>query len=145
MITLLQRVSRAEVVIDGTCVGPIDRGVLAFVGVVASDAAANTARPLECTLGYRAFADDRGRMNLSVQDAGGGLLLVRNSRSPPIPTKVCDRASHPPRRPSAAAICSTIPQIWPAPAARPLRPAGSAPMCGSRLTNDGPVAFWLEA
>ena len=76
MIGLLQRVSEASVHIDGELLGCIDQGLLVFVGIERKDTKAIAARLLERILGYRVFADDSGRMNLSVRDVEGGLLLV---------------------------------------------------------------------
>ena len=76
MIGLLQRVSAASVRVEGTIVGAIGRGVLVLVGVERGDAQAQAERLAERLLGYRVFADERARMNLSVQDVGGGVLLV---------------------------------------------------------------------
>ena len=76
MIGLLQRVSSAEVSVDGDLVGKIDRGLLVLVAVHRDDTPKDIARLAERLLGYRVFPDDEGRMNLSVRDIGGGLLLV---------------------------------------------------------------------
>ena len=76
MIGLLQRVARAAVDIDGQRVGAIDRGLLVLVGVERGDSVAEADRLLERLLGYRVFADDAGRMNRSLQEVSGGLLLV---------------------------------------------------------------------
>lgn len=76
MIALLQRVSMAQVVIGGTVTAAIDRGLLVFLGVETGDTAPVADRLLERVLNYRVFADAAGRMNLSLRDIGGGLLLV---------------------------------------------------------------------
>lgn len=76
MIGLLQRVTRADVTIDGECVGAIERGLLLLIGVEQSDAEREADRLVERLLGYRVFADRAGKMNLSVQDVAGGVLLV---------------------------------------------------------------------
>ena len=76
MIALLQRVSRAEVTVAGEVVGCIDHGLLALIGVERDDTPANAERLLERMLGYRIFSDKNGRMNRSLQDCAGGLLLV---------------------------------------------------------------------
>ncbi|MGZ5093246.1 MAG: D-aminoacyl-tRNA deacylase [Burkholderiales bacterium] len=76
MIGLLQRVIRADVTIDGECVGAIERGLLLLIGVEQSDGEREAERLLERLLGYRVFADAAGKMNLSVQDVAGGILLV---------------------------------------------------------------------
>jgi len=76
MIALIQRVSEAQVRVDGKVVGAIGRGVLALIGVERTDEAASGARLLERVLSFRVFPDAGGRMNLSLREVGGGLLLV---------------------------------------------------------------------
>ena len=76
MIALLQRVRWARVAVDGRTMGAIDAGLLVFVGVERDDSRDQANRMLERLLGYRVFADADGKMNLSVRDVGGGLLLV---------------------------------------------------------------------
>ena len=76
MIALIQRVSEARVRVAGRVVGEIGPGVLALVGVERADTEAAAERLLERVLGYRIFPDVAGRMNRSLRDTGGGLLLV---------------------------------------------------------------------
>ena len=76
MIGLLQRVSAAAVMVDGGTVGAIERGLLVLVGVERGDGELQADRLLERLLGYRVFADAEGKMNLSLRDVDGGLLLV---------------------------------------------------------------------
>lgn len=76
MIGLLQRVSCASVRVDGSAVARIDRGLLVLVGVQQGDDAAQALRLARRLLDYRVFPDDRGRMNRSVRDIGGGMILV---------------------------------------------------------------------
>ena len=76
MLSLIQRVSRAQVDVDGEAVGAIGPGLLALVGVEPGDGPVQVARMRERLLGYRVFADAEGRMNRSLADTGGGLLLV---------------------------------------------------------------------
>jgi D-tyrosyl-tRNA(Tyr) deacylase len=76
MIGLLQRVSEASVAVDGEQVGAIGQGLLVLVGVEQGDSIPQADRLAERLLNYRVFADDQGRMNRSVQQIGGGLLLV---------------------------------------------------------------------
>ncbi len=73
---LLQRVSQARVEVAGEVVGAIDQGMLVLVGVQPQDDQASADRLLHKLLNYRVFADAEGRMNCSVQDVQGGLLLV---------------------------------------------------------------------
>ena len=76
MIALIQRVTRAHVEVAGEVIGSIEQGVLALIGVQRDDGPADAERLLERVLGYRIFADAEGRMNLSLRDVHGGLLLV---------------------------------------------------------------------
>lgn len=76
MLSLIQRVTSATVTVDGEVVGAIEAGLLALVGVEPGDGEAAIARMAERLLGYRVFADEAGRMNRSLVDTGGGLLLV---------------------------------------------------------------------
>ena len=76
MIALIQRVSEAAVQVDGERVGAIGAGLLALVAVEPGDDEARTARMAERLLGYRVFDDGKGKMNLSLADTAGGLLLV---------------------------------------------------------------------
>ena len=76
MLSLIQRVTRASVEVEGRVVGEIGDGLLALVGVEPGDGPTQVQRMAQKLLGYRIFADDDGKMNRSVTDAGGGLLLV---------------------------------------------------------------------
>jgi D-aminoacyl-tRNA deacylase len=76
MIGLLQRVTHAEVRVDSKVVGAIELGLLVLVGIERGDTQQQADRLLERLLTYRIFGDDEGRMNRSLQDVGGGLLLV---------------------------------------------------------------------
>ena len=76
MLSLIQRVTSATVTVDGEVVGAIEAGLLALVGVEPGDGEAAIARMAERLLGYRVFADGAGRMNRSLVDTEGGLLLV---------------------------------------------------------------------
>ena len=76
MIALIQRVLEARVTVAGRTVGEIGPGLLALVAVEKHDQSANVARMAERLMGYRVFSDDEGKMNRSLADTGGGLLLV---------------------------------------------------------------------
>ena len=76
MLALIQRVTAARVDIDGETIGAIGPGLLAFVGIQHDDGSPQVERMATRLLGYRVFADDQGRMNRSLADSGGGLLLV---------------------------------------------------------------------
>ncbi len=76
MIALVQRVSRARVEVGGEVTGAIDAGLLVLVCAEPADTPAHAARLVDKLLKLRIFADDAGKMNRSVQDLGGGLLIV---------------------------------------------------------------------
>ena len=76
MIALLQRVSEARVVVAGQTVGAIGAGLLALVCAEPADGDAQAERLVAKMLKLRIFGDTAGKMNLSLQDTGGGLLLV---------------------------------------------------------------------
>ena len=76
MIALLQRVSSASVRVGGECIGAIEAGLLVLIGVQPADDEQAAQRLLERLLAYRVFPDAQGRMNLSLADMAGGLLLV---------------------------------------------------------------------
>lgn len=76
MIALLQRVTQAQVLVDGAVIARIGPGLLVFIGIEHADAEAAADRLLQRLLGYRVFADAQGKMNHSLRDVEGGLLLV---------------------------------------------------------------------
>lgn len=76
MIGLLQRVSHADVAVDGAVIARIERGILVLVGVERDDDDTRAERLAERLLSYRVFPDDAGKMNLDVLAIGGGVLLV---------------------------------------------------------------------
>ena len=145
MIGLLQRVRSASVVVAGETVGTIGAGLLVFVGVERGDDEAVADRLLERLLGYRVFADADGKMNRSVSDIGGGLLLV------PQFTLAADtdkglRASF---TPAAAPEDGRRLFGYLLNNARKQHPIVASGTFGAdmqvTLTNDGPVTFWLES
>ncbi len=76
MKCVIQRVSRASVTVDGAVVGSIGHGLLVLVGITHADGTEQARWIAEKLLALRVFADDEGKMNRSVVDVGGGLLLV---------------------------------------------------------------------
>ncbi len=144
MIGLLQRVSGAAVVVDGATVGEIGRGLLVLVGVERGDGRAQADRLLERLLGYRVFPDANGRMNLSLADVGGGLLLV------PQFTLAADtrKGSRPSFTPAAAPEEGRRWFDYLLEQARAGYGAVAAGRFGAdmqvSLVNDGPVTFWLQ-
>ncbi|MCU7937123.1 MAG: D-tyrosyl-tRNA(Tyr) deacylase [Candidatus Thiodiazotropha sp. (ex Dulcina madagascariensis)] len=145
MIGLLQRVNEGRVVIDGNCVGEIGRGLVVLVGVQKGDDESRAERLLERVLGYRVFADDNGRMNLSLKDIHGGLLLV------PQFTLAADTRKGMRAGFSAAAEPAVGEGLFDYLTAQAVQ-RHSTVACGVfgadmqvELINDGPVTFWLES
>ena len=145
MIALIQRVTRAEVSVDGAPVGMIAGGILALIGVRQGDTEASADRLLERILGYRIFPDAQGRMNLSLREVDGGLLLV------PQFTLAADTRSGMRAGFSTAAAPDEGKPLFDYLVERARSSLGtvSSGTFGAHmqvsLVNDGPVTFWLEA
>ena len=144
MIGLLQRVSRASVHVGGEPVAAIEVGLLVLVGVQKTDGITQAERLLERLLNYRVFPDTQGKMNLSLNDTGGSLLLV------PQFTLAADTDSGTRASFTAAAepvLAKTLFEGLVA-AAKARHPHVGSGVFGAdmqvSLTNDGPVTFWLE-
>ncbi len=144
MIGLLQRVTYARVRVDGEVVGEIDAGLLVLVGVERGDTQAEASRLVERLLGYRVFSDDAGRMNCSLSETGGGLLLVPQFTLP-ADTRKGRRPSFTPAAPPS--VGETLFDVAVAEArarhARVETGQFGADMAVA-LENDGPVTFWLQ-
>lgn len=145
MIALIQRVSRAEVTVAGESIGRIGAGMLALIGVEAGDAESNAERLAERLLGYRIFPDGEGRMNRSLRDIAGGLLLVpqftlaADTRKGTRPS--FSGAAEPAR---AKALFDRLVECARARHAEVATGRFGADMSVS-LVNEGPVTFRLEA
>lgn len=145
MLALIQRVREALVDVDDETVGRIGPGLLALVAVQPGDGEAQVQRMLERLLGYRVFADVEGRMNRSLTDTGGGLLLV------PQFTLAADTSKG--MRPSfTSAAAPEVGRLWferLVDLAKKAHPTVEIGRFGAHmqvhLVNDGPVTFWLEA
>ena len=145
MIALVQRVAGARVAAGGETLGAVGRGLLVLVGVERGDSEREAERLAERVLGYRIFPDAQGRMNRSLADVGGGLLVV------PQFTLAADTRSG--TRPgfSTAAAPADGERLFEA-FVRACR-ARHAEVATGRfgadmqvsLVNDGPVTFWLQA
>ncbi|HKT73301.1 MAG TPA: D-aminoacyl-tRNA deacylase [Steroidobacteraceae bacterium] len=145
MIALIQRVTQAEVRVADAVIGRIDRGILALIGVQRADDEATGLRLLERLLTYRIFPDTEDKMNLSLRDVGGGLLLV------PQFTLAADTRKG--TRPgfSTAAAPEEARRLFEgllSVARREYQPVAGG-LFGAQmqiaLVNDGPVTFWLTA
>jgi len=144
VIALLQRVSMAQVVIDGVTVCAIEHGLLVLLGVEAEDSTAEADRLLERLLNYRVFNDEAGKMNLSLRDVGGGLLLVpqftlaadtRKGLRPGFSTAALPEQGRVLFDPVVTRACGIHAQV--------AEGRFGADMQVT-LTNDGPVTFWLQ-
>ena len=145
MIGLLQRVSSARVEVDGEIIAAAGRGLMVLVGVERGDGEAQADRLAERLLGYRVFADEHGKMNLSVRDIGGDLLLV-----PQFPLAADTRKGmRPSFTPAAAPEQGQALFDYLTIQARRMHQKVFAGRFGAdmqvSLTNDGPVTFWLRA
>lgn len=142
---LIQRVSQAQVDVDGVTVGQISTGILLLLGVERDDDEARADKLLHKVQNYRIFSDNQGRMNLSLKDTGGELLVVSQF------TLVADTAKG--MRPgfSRGATPSEGERLYEY-FVNQAKAAGLTVQTGRfganmqvGLTNDGPVTFWLES
>ena len=145
MIALIQRVVEARVDVDNETIGHIGPGLLALVGVQPGDGETQAQRLLERLLGYRVFGDAQGKMNLSLTQTGGGLLLVSQF------TLAADTRSG--MRPGfSTAATPAEGEHWFNRLVELAKIRHSPVEIGRfgahmkvSLVNDGPVTFWLEA
>ena len=145
MIALIQRVDEAGVVVDGERIASIARGILALVAVQPEDGEPELERTLERLLGYRVFEDETGRMNRSLRDIGGGLLLVPQFTLAADTHKGTRAGFSSAAAPDVArALFEQIAEL-----ARRRHVEVATGQFGAHmqvaLINDGPVTFWLEA
>lgn len=144
MIALLQRVTRASVDVEGERIASIDHGLLVLLGVEKADDQARADKLLHRMLNYRVFEDAQGKMNLSLLDTGGQLLLV------PQFTLAADTNSG--MRPSfSSAAPPAEGERWFGYMAQGCREKLARVELGRfgadmqvELVNDGPVTFWLQ-
>lgn len=144
MIALIQRVTRASVEVDNRVIGQIDQGVLALIGIERGDSDAGAKRLLQRIIGYRIFEDSAGKMNRSLADIRGGLLLV------PQFTLAADTNSG--MRPSFSTAAPPAEGEYLfdflVAEARASYPDVATGVFGAdmqvSLINDGPVTFWLQ-
>lgn len=144
MIGLLQRVSEARVVVDGHVAGEIAAGLLVLVCAERGDHEASAQALLDKLLGYRVFGDENGKMNRSLRDSGGGLLVV------PQFTLAADTqtGTRPSFTPAAAPdIARRLFEHF-VRQAKSAWPNVAAGQFGADMKvhsiNDGPVTFWLR-
>lgn len=144
MIALLQRVAHASVVVDGATVGAIDAGLMVLLCAERGDTEREADALLGKLLSYRVFSDAAGKMNLSVVDTAGGVLLV------PQFTLAADTRSgtRPSFTPAAAPDLARALFDYFVTQARGRHANIATGQFGAdmkvSLTNDGPVTFWLQ-
>ena len=144
MIGLLQRVTHASVAVNQQITGKIDRGLLVFIGIEKQDTENHAHRLLHKLLGYRVFPDSEGKMNRSLLDINGGLLLVPQFTLP-ADTRKGMRPSF-----SAAAPPDKGREMFTSllEYAKEQYSKTESGIFGAdmqvTLTNDGPVTFWLQ-
>ncbi len=145
MIGLLQRVVGASVSIEGKVVARIDQGLVVLVGIRPNDDVAAAERLLVRILNYRVFADERGKMNLSLRDIGGDLLLVpqftlaadtRHGLRPGFSTAAAPELA----RVLFEHILATAQSLH-----GKVQNGHFAADMQVSLVNDGPVTLWLES
>jgi D-tyrosyl-tRNA(Tyr) deacylase len=144
MRAVVQRVSEASVVVDGQTVGQIGRGFLILLGISHEDGEAEARWLARKIAGLRVFEDDAGKMNLALQDVGGGILVVsqftlygdvRKGRRPSFVNAA--RPEH--AQPLYQRFCELI-----AGEGIPVERGIFQAHMDVRLTNDGPVTLWLD-
>lgn len=144
MIGLLQRVSEASVTVEGETIGAINKGLLVLVCAQKEDTEENVEKLAKKVLGYRIFEDENGKMNKSVTDVNGELLIVSQF------TLAADtsRGLRPSFTPAAAPDVGL--RLYEA-FAKLIRQSGLKVQTGEfgahmkvGLVNDGPVTIWLE-
>lgn len=144
MKALIQRVTEASVVVDRDCVGAIGQGLLVLLGVDQGDTEADAHKLLQKVINYRVFADSNDKMNLSLKDINGGLLVVSQF------TLAADtRKGLRPSFSSAAApeIGEALYEYFIAEARKTLMNVETGSFGADMkvsLLNDGPVTFLLE-
>lgn len=144
MKALIQRVKHAAVHVDGECIGAIDQGTLLLLGIEKDDTQPKADKLLQKVLGYRIFADEEGKMNLNLQQIGGGLLIVSQF------TLVADTGKG--LRPSfssgaSPALGAELYNYFVTQARAAQNPVATGSFGADMkvsLLNDGPVTFMLE-
>lgn len=144
MRTLLQRVSRAAVTVDGRETGRIERGFVALVGFTHGDSADHVAWMADKIAGLRVFADAEDKMNLALGDVGGAVLVVSqftlygDAQKGRRPSFI--QAAHPDAaRPLYDALVVALRERG-----LPVATGEFGAMMQVELVNDGPVTLWLE-
>jgi len=144
MLTIIQRVTHANVIVNNQTLGEINQGIMALIAIEKEDSEKEANRLLERILNYRIFADENDKMNLSLRDINGGLLVI-----PQFTLAANTQSGNRPSFSTAASpehglnlfnyFCQQASQVYPATEFGQF----GADMKVS-LTNDGPVTFTLR-
>ncbi len=144
MIALIQRVTEAKVVVEGCVIGEVQKGLLVFIGFEKDDDESFIPRLLNKLLSYRVFADEDDKMNLSVQDIDGGVLLVPQFTLAANTQKGCRPSFSSAAAPeSGKQMFNEFVQQAKSNYQKVETGEFGADMKVS-LLNDGPVTFWLQ-
>lgn len=144
MIALIQRVSEANVTVDGNVTGAIGKGLLVLLGVEKGDDEAKAQKLRDKVLGYRVFSDENGKMNLNVQQAGGQLLVVSQFTLAADTKKGMRPGFSQGAAPTEAErLYDYFVELCKATDTKTETGIFAADMQVS-LNNDGPVTFWLQ-
>ncbi len=144
MIALLQRVQHASVEVENSIIGEIDKGILLFIGVEKDDNEDKATRLCERYLSYRVFSDEQDKMNLSVKDIAGGVLLVPQFTLAADTRKGCRPSFSSAAPPEMGQqlfdyIVATTRQKY-----KTVATGQFGANMKVSLLNDGPVTFWLQ-
>jgi len=137
MITIIQRVTTAKVTVNNQDIGKIGTGIMALVAVEKADTEKDAQRLLERILNYRIFADSDDRMNLSLRDINGGLLLIPQFTLAADTQKAIGPVLFLPRRRKKARNCSTICNSWQSKLTPMLNSVSLEPICRFRWSITG--------
>ncbi|MDK2971468.1 MAG: D-aminoacyl-tRNA deacylase [Candidatus Sumerlaeota bacterium] len=147
MRLVIQRVTEAEVTIDGVCHGRIGRGVVVLVGFGEGDTEARLGKVIDKLVGLRLFADEAGNTNLALADVQGGILLVsqftlyadiRKGRRPSFTRSLEPEAA----KALYAKFVARVREVY---SSGPVESGVFGAMMQVRLVNDGPVTIWLDS
>ncbi|KAA3640261.1 MAG: D-tyrosyl-tRNA(Tyr) deacylase [Proteobacteria bacterium] len=145
MIALIQRVKQARVDVQGQTIGQINHGILALIGVEKDDSEQQADALLRKIMQYRIFSDDNGKMNLSLQDIGGELLLVSQftlvaNTQKGLRPSFSSGASPAEGERLFAYLCEQAKKTE-----LTIATGEFAAEMQVSLVNDGPVTFWLQS
>jgi D-tyrosyl-tRNA(Tyr) deacylase len=144
MIGLIQRVTHASVVVNHETIGDINTGILLLLGVEKNDNEKSATRLLERVITYRIFEDDTGRMNRSLNDIQGGLLIVPQFTLPANTNKGTRPSFTPAAEPKRGKTLFDFFLQHAKTSSLRIQSGQFGANMQVSLTNDGPVTFWLQ-